>query len=535
MRAHRLAAVATGLAGLLTIVSSLTANLPEREAVLDTFVPQGAQTAAHVAGVIGGALLCRLAAGIWQGRRAAARNAATLLVGLAVVHAMKGLDYEETTVALVLAVLLRAALRAVGTTGSASRVLLAALAVLAVAAGSLAFRVAAPVLASGSPLAKTGVHLLIGFAAASALLLLRAVLAPARARDGHGPREHARALAIVAEHGTDSIAPFVLRADKAFFFAHGGVLAYRTLRETAVVSGDPVGPPGSTEAIMRAFLAHAAARDWEVVLLGARPESLPAYRAAGLHTLQVGLEAIADPRRFDLGAPRLKVVRKAVRRVERQGWDVSVIRGDELSARTIADIEAVDAAWRRTVPRRYGFAMTSDRLWGAPEDASDLYALARNPEGELRGFQRYVRYRDGYSLDAMRRLDDHPNGISAALVAAALQRARDEGCAEMSLNFAGFGHLMAADALERRGHRVARWLLRRLHGRFQLERLSRFAGQFDPEWRERHLVYAARTRLPLAALRVLQAEAYVRGPQATTPQGAWLPAPAPVAPRSVTP
>ena len=69
--------------------------------------------------------------------------------------------------------------------------------------------------------------------------------------------------------------------------------------------------------------------------------------------------------------------------------------------------------------------MATDRLWGAPEDAADLYALARNPRGEVRAFQRYVPYRGGLSLDAMRRLDDEPNGISDALVAAvARPRAR---------------------------------------------------------------------------------------------------------------
>ncbi len=60
--------------------------------------------------------------------------------------------------------------------------------------------------------------------------------------------------------GEDSLAPFLLRQDKAFFFAHGGVLAYRTVRETAVVSSDPVGPPGAAPRILRDFIAHARER-----------------------------------------------------------------------------------------------------------------------------------------------------------------------------------------------------------------------------------------------------------------------------------
>jgi lysyl-tRNA synthetase class 2 len=173
--------------------------------------------------------------------------------------------------------------------------------------------------------------------------------------------------------------------------------------------------------------------------------------------------------------------------------------------------------------------MASDRLWGAPEDVDDIYAIARNPSGEARAFQRYVRYRRGFSLDAMRRLDDEPNGISDSLVVAALGHARELGCSEVSLNFSGFGHLMAAETLSRRSQRLARWALARTHGRFQLERLARFAEKFRPQWRPRYLVYTARTRLPVAALRVLQAEAYIKPPRERPCRDAWLPSPVPIA------
>jgi len=69
--------------------------------------------------------------------------------------------------------------------------------------------------------------------------------------------------------------------------------------------------------------------------------------------------------------------------------------------------------------------------------------------------------------------------------------------------------------------------LRRLRHRFQLERLARFAQKFGPEWRPRHLVFTARTRLPVAAVRVLQAEAYLPARAPEPRGGAWRPAPAP--------
>jgi lysyl-tRNA synthetase class 2 len=543
---RRLAALATALAGVVTLASSLSANAPGRQAYLEAFEPGSAQAAAHALGVVGGLLTLWLAAGVLRGRRSAARAAVVVLCVLAVIHLAKGLDYEEALIALVLAMSLHRGLREVGAGRQPSRAVMATLALLVGVAGAYAATLMTLLISGhtagiGDALLQSARFLVIGDLAAviaivAVVVASRALLAPAHARDGHEELEHHRAAAIVAAHGRDSIAPFALRADKAYFFSLGGVLAYRTLRETAVVAGDPVGPPGEAAEILADFEAFARGRGWDVVLLGARAEHLDDYAALGLRTMQVGLEAVVAPQTFDPSAPGFKTVRKAVRRVARRGWTIELVRGAQLTPPLIAELTVVEAAWRRLGHHRlYGFAMAGDRLWGAPEDCHDLYAIARNPAGEVRAFQRYVPYRGGLSLDAMRRLDDDPNGISDALVVATLQHAADLGLDEVSLNFAGFGHLMAADTLELRSHRAARWALQRMHGRFQLERLARFAEKFGPTWRPRFLVYTARTRLPLAALRVMQAEAYIKPPAMRPAQGAWRPAPRPITGVSTAP
>jgi lysyl-tRNA synthetase class 2 len=545
------AGAGTAFAAILTLSSSLSPNVQSRERLLEGFEPATAQAAAHAAGVAGAIVLLALSWGVMRGRRRASHAAVAVLGVLAGVHAVKGLDYEEALIGISLAIVLHLGMRAAARGTAPGRAALAGLFVLVAVSAAYATTVtillvsgrspgvgpaldrAASGLVGGAlplpPTARTCVHVLIGIAVVALVLWLRALLAPALAQDGHDDAEHERAAAIVAEHGDDSIAPFVLRADKAFFFARGGVLAYRTLRETAVVSGDPVGPPGAAPAILDAFLALATKRGWDVVVTGAGEAHLEGYRALGLRTMRIGTEAVVDPAALSLGGRRHRSLRKAVGRVERRGWTVRVVAATELDRGLQEEVLAVERAWRASQRRLLGFAMAMDRLWGAAEDARDVYVLARNPEGELRAFQRYVSYCGGLSLDAMRRLDDDPNGISETLVVAALDHAREQGLAEVSLNFSGFAHLMVADALAGRGARLGRWALRRLQGHFQLERLARFNAKFDPLPRPRHLVYTGRTRLPLAALRVMQAEAYVRAPRSRPRRGAWQPRRHPVA------
>jgi lysyl-tRNA synthetase class 2 len=554
------AALVTALVAVLTLISSLTPSIAARERRLSSFEPGSAQAVAHIAGVVGALSLLALCPGLLHGRRRAGVAAVGALCLLAAVHVAKGLDYEEALIALGVAALLRSGMWLARRSGGATRAALAALAAGTALAGIFAVcltwalaraRGAEGGRAIGLALASTWsvlegdatvvthgaagdvLHVLLAVAVLAGALGVRALLAPVRAEDGHDEAEHARAAALVAAYGTDSLAPFVLRADKAFFFAHGGALAYRTIGATAVVSGDPVGPPGAAPRILRDFIAFAAVHGWDVVVMAAGDRYLAGYRALGLRTLQIGLEAVSDPARLSLEGGRHKSLRKAVNRIERRGWTVELRSGAQLDRAARAEIAGVQRLWMASRPRVSGFSMAMDRLWGAPEDARDVYVLGRAPDGTLHGFLRFLPYEGGLSLDAMRRIGDEPNGFTEALVVAGLRRARSLSCREVSLNFAGFAHVMAAGAILGAGGRVLRLILRAAHARFQLERLAQFNERFDPTWRPRHLVFASATRLPIGALRVLQAEAYVRPPRARPRRNAWRPAEAPIAGRAV--
>jgi len=124
--------------------------------------------------------------------------------------------------------------------------------------------------------------------------------------------EHLRAAALVAAHGSDSLDPFALRADKRFHFAGGGMLAYRVIRGTAVVSGDPIGPPDSAPEILDSFATRARERGWGVALTGASDRHLDAYGTLGLRALQMGNEAVVDPRDFSLEGRPVRKVRQSV-------------------------------------------------------------------------------------------------------------------------------------------------------------------------------------------------------------------------------
>ncbi len=445
----------------------------------------GASTPAKLLGLV----LLALAVPLWRGSRAAAGLGSSGLLVLAAVTVLGGADAARHVHPL-------------------SQLAHATL-------GGLARASAAPLRLGSAwlPLA----DVLIGGVLAVWLLVLRSPSpspSPASAETRHD-RDGAMAVAreIVERHGEDSIAPFILRPDKSFHFTAGSVLAYRVFGDTAVVSGDPVGPPAAAGAVLASFLRAARERGWKVVLYGASTRHLDTYRSAGLRALCVGEEAIADPGRFTLEGRSVRKLRQSVNRIERRGWSVTARDGREIDVNTESEIDRLEVKWRAARPRLIGFTMGMGAHEGGVH-AGDLYLLARSPEGHLAATMRFITHRGKLSLDTMRRVGETPNGLNEALVCRALEVARARGVKEVSLNYAGLAHLIRH---EPRGNpltrRVTNLAVAALGRRFQMERLVRFNEKFTPEWRPRYLVYQSRRGLPLSVLRVLQAEGYVPAPR----------------------
>jgi len=104
--ARRVAGTATAAAGLLSIFSALTPDVAWRQQLLTNVEPGSAIALGHVLAAAAGAGLVGLGWGMLRGKRRAADAAAVVLCLSALLHALKGLDYEESVVALGLAGLL---------------------------------------------------------------------------------------------------------------------------------------------------------------------------------------------------------------------------------------------------------------------------------------------------------------------------------------------------------------------------------------------------------------------------------------------
>ena len=346
--------------------------------------------------------------------------------------------------------------------------------------------------------------------AAGLFLLLRPIVGRHPATE----QERERARAIVHAHGDDTLAYFALREDKRYFFSADGrsLVAYAWIAGYALVAGDPIGPPQDHGRTLDEFLRFCRRRAWRFAFLAVRDIDLPLYRARGLHAVYLGDEALIRCDGFTLQGHARKAVREAVRRLERR-HRFELIREADASPELCGALNEISEHWRGKEPER-GFTMSTSRDVEGHE-ADLLLAVAFGDGDRPEGFLRLVPCYGpdpGYSLDLMRRRPGSENGITEYLIAQAAMDLGEHGFRRLSMNFAAWGRLFAADAQLGWRDRGMRWLATRLNPYFQIKSLRDFNAKFDPEWVGRSIVVEEPSQMPRVGVLYASVEGFIKVP-----------------------
>jgi lysyl-tRNA synthetase class 2 len=499
-------------AGLISIVSALTPEEAGRLDLVRGVLPPGVPDAARTIALALGLGLIWLARGLARRKHRAWQLAVAIVIASAFMHLAKGLDVEEATAHVLLLAGLLAARRQFVAPGDPATVLpLAQVAIaLAVVVPILVLHVAGG--EAWSPRVDDALLILVFAFAARGLWLWLRPLPTAPPEEV----ERERAVELVQEHGSDSLAYFALRHDKSYFFSPSGksFLAYRVISSTALVAGDPIGEPSERRELIREFTRVAHTKAWRVAIAGASSQALADYVGLGFKSIYLGDEAVIDPSEFSLEGRPIRKVRQSVSRLEKCGYEVRVLSTADADDKLRCELRAVSEEWRGNWPER-GFTMAMDALFLYPDT---VLAVAVAPDGSVGGFLQLVPSpaSQGYSLASMRRRKDTPNGLMEFLITETIAWAREHHVGEVSLNFAVFADFLRADEEASRPTRAFRWLLLKADRLFQVERLHSFNRKFFPHWRRRYFCFERWTDLPLAGLAYLHAESLL------TPPGPWV-------------
>ena len=530
-----IASTFTALVGIVNLLSAVTPNLPKRTELLEQFIPFQIRASSHFLAAITGFILLTLAANLLRRKRVAWLLTVGLLIVSITLHLLKGLDYEESLLAVVLLVqliLMRSLFTAQSDRPSIAqgiRVLIVAL-LFTLAYGTVGFflldkqysvnfnllEALQQTLAmfftfdnSGlEPTTKYGRFFAdsIYFVGATTLtyalfMLLRPVLLRTTFET-----ERQQATEIVEQYGKSSLARFTLFNDKFYYFSDTGksVIAYVPKGRGAVALGDPIGPEEDRKNAIKGFQEFCTQNDWYPSFYQTLPSDLELYKSLGFKVIQIGEEAIVDLKSFTVEGKAGKNLRTAINRFTKLNHQVKFYQ-PPISNELLQKLKVVSDEWLKMMQ---GSEKRFSVGWFDEDYLRDCeIAVVETADGEISAFANIIpEYQlNEITIDLMRRKIEVEHGTMDFLFISMFKYFKDKGCDGFNLGLSalsGVGENQEAPKLEKGLH----YLYEHLNRFYNFQGLHGFKEKFKPRWEPRYLVYPNLTSLPDVIVALVRAD-----------------------------
>ncbi|MDV9192253.1 phosphatidylglycerol lysyltransferase domain-containing protein [Streptomyces sp. SR27] len=353
----------------------------------------------------------------------------------------------------------------------------------------------------------------------STLLLIAVLFAAFRSRRAVDPlteEDEEKLRLLLDKNGDrDSLGYFALRREKSVVWSPSekAAVTYRVVGGVSLASGDPIGDPEAWPGAIEPWLAEAREHGWIPAVMGASEEAGTIYARHGLDALELGDEAIVETDEFTLDGRAMRTVRQAFNRVKRAGYEVRIRRHEDIPADEMAELLRKADDWRDGATER-GFSMALGRL-GDPHDGRCVMLECTDEQGALRAVLSFVPWGpQGLSLDLMRRDRDSENGLMEFMVIELLQRAKEIGITQVSLNFAMFRSVFERGSKLGAGPVLRMWrsLLSFFSRWWQIESLYRANAKYRPIWEPRFMLFEKSADLLRIGLAAGRAEGFLEAP-----------------------
>ncbi len=310
------------------------------------------------------------------------------------------------------------------------------------------------------------------------------------------PHERELAKKIVETHGQSAMDFFKFWPDKSFFFSpsQNSFIAYRVANNFAIALADPVGPEQEIKSILEDFRDYCTENDWGISFHQTLTDFLPIYESLGFRKLKIGDDAITDLNQFSLEDKERKDFRHIIRKIEETGVFFKQYQ-PPISEELLLKLKQVSDEWLK-IPGRRERQFTLG-VFEPDYVASTQIYTAENSKNEVLAFLNQIpSYKKGEAtIDLMRRRTDSPNGIMDYLFVKLILALKSEGFERFNLGMApmsGFQEDEEASVEEKAIH----YFFQHLNFLFSYQGLKKYKAKFATFWEPRYVVHQNPLDLP---------------------------------------
>ena len=521
----RFAAILTLIMGVTNLLSSLTPAFRDRLLKLRELLPMGISNGSRLATALAGFALILLAFQLFRRKRVAWYFTEGLLLLSSLTHLFKGLDFEETLFALLLAgwlFIIRFQFHARSDAFSIRQGLIAlgAATVFTALYGTVGFALFAhhfrthfnfwqalqqtlvmftsfndPGVTPASNFGRYFIDSIYFIAIATFGYAIYMIIRPVLVRQPASPADREIARKTIHLHGSTILAPFALLPDKSYSFSKkGSVIDYVVQGRIALALGDPIGPSMDISKAIHEFKTHCIQNDWLPAFVDIPSDHLSAFAKQGFRSLTIGHEAVVNLENFSLEGSCNKDLRYVFNKFTKLGYTTEVFT-TKIPTKVKSDLREVSDDWLTT---RKG---VEKRFWVGWFDEAYLdcwpMMIARDLEGKLMAFGNILSaYNEPVAtVDMMRHSPKAESGVMEYLFISMFLWARENGFKQFDLGLCALAGV-GTDPQDAAGEKAIHYLYEHMTSFFDFQGLHHFKEKFHPEWQPRYLAFPSYSNLP---------------------------------------
>lgn len=307
---------------------------------------------------------------------------------------------------------------------------------------------------------------------------------------------------ILSEYKGSSVIHFVYLNDKFVYLNKDEdvMMQYQISANKIAILGNLIGNEDKFFETIQEFYELSDKYGYTPVFCAIDKKMIPYLHETGYEFMKLGEEAAVNLESFTLEGRKMKSVRNALSRVEKEGYEFEMVY-PPFSDEFLKKIKVVSDEWLGDRAEK-GFSV------GFFDEAylnRDAIAIVKNKDGEIKGFTNLMPMYDGHktlSIDLMRFSKDSCNGIMDFIFVNLFKYGQEKGYSRFNMGMAPLSNV-GRSKYSFLSERIAAKVYSHGHHFYSFEGLKKFKEKYCESWDGRYMAYKKKTSLVFTMIQVI--------------------------------
>lgn len=307
---------------------------------------------------------------------------------------------------------------------------------------------------------------------------------------------------IINKFGGSPVIHYVYLKDKFVYINESKdvLLQYQISANKIIILGNPVGNKEKIFETIQEFYNLADLYGYVPVFTAIDKTMMPDLHETGYEFMKLGEDALVDLKKFTLEGRKMKSVRNAISRVEKEGYTFELIK-PPFSESFFEELKAVSDEWLDGRHEKGFYIGFFDKEYLSKQPI----AIVRNKDNEIKGFSNLMPMYDNdqtLSIDLMRFSHDTCNGIMDFIFVNLFKWGQEEGYSRFNMGMAPLSNV-GRSKYSFLSEKVASQIYSHGQNFYSFEGLKKFKEKYCDIWEGKYMAYRKKTSILTTALQII--------------------------------